>query len=315
MRNLKLFLMIATTVLALSCSKKQNNIDEGYLIELENDYNRSISAETGDDEDVFIYDDAFVNDTSTASTAPVSDRAIAYGQNDSTNPVSRFGTSTDTTSRVIATTSQNNVPTVTSANATTTKVNAPLTSFTSKWVDTKDSKVIKDVRLMIANREYKKAQNYINNLNMNNLPSGTDVGHLYQFKGIVNYFLVPVDTEAFSAAIDSFQKAFDMTDVEKFKPLSILWLGMLYERYSSDKVELAQALNLFDEIINKYSDTRFVNDAAFYKTLVLQKLGRIEEAQELIISLETTKYPDTLVYSKWSNDYVALTTLLPKLKA
>ncbi len=312
MKNLKLFLLISAAILALSCSKKQNNIDEGYLIELENDYNRSISAETGDDEDVFIYDDAFVNDSSTSSTAPVSDRAIAYGQTNST--VSRFGTSTDTTSAIVATTADSSTSTPTISSTSTAAKNTPLTSFTSKWVDTQDSKVIKDVRLMIANREYKKAQTYINNLNMNNLPSGTDVGHLYQFKGIVNYFLVPTDTEAFSASIDSFQKAYDMTGVDKFKPLSILWLGMLYERYSNNQTELVQALNLFDEVITKYSDTRFVNDAVFYKALVLQKLGRIEEANSIILSLETTKYPDTLVYSKWSNDYVALTTLLPKLK-
>ncbi len=318
MKNLKLFLLIAIAVFALSCSKNKNEIDEGYLIELENDYNRSISAETGgDDEEVFTYNEPAVNSqSSTAESIAVTTRAPVSDSSAS----SRFG---DNSSLVVRTTSENVTPApeprvVAPATSTTTPTvaTAPArpTTFTSQWVDTKDSKVIKDVRLMIANREYEKAQRYIKNLNMNNLP-GTDIGHLYQFKGIVNYFLVPTDTEAFSTAIESFQKAFDMTGVDKFKPLSILWLGMLYERYSNNTVELTQAVNLFDEITEKYSNTRFANDAIFYKALALQKLGRIDEANSLVYNLETSKYPDTLVYSKWSNDYVELKTLLPRLKA
>ncbi len=328
MKNIKVFSIVAMTLLVgvaafvLLTSKKKSNIDEGYLIELENDYNRSISAETGD-EDPFIYDNAFVNDnvtpnssTEATTTSPI---VTTYGNSVSRDYDGRATISENVSSprTVVATASDNSasVPTVTSAApaATTTAYVKP-TSFTSQWVDTKDSKVIKDVRLMIANREYKKAQTYINRLDMNNLP-GTDVGHLYQFKGIVNYFLVESDTSAFSTAIDSFQKAFDMTEVDKFKPLSILWLGMLYERYSNNQVELTQAINLFDEITAKYSNTRFANDAIFYKALVLQKLGRIEEANALAYDLQTTRYPDNLVYSKWSNDYVELSKLLPRLKS
>lgn len=315
MTNLKLFLMIAITIFALSCSKKSNEIDEGYLIELENDYNRSIGAETGDEEP-FIYNDAaVVNTQDDMSRVNVSDYGSSRTLVDG-SPVVRTIVATDNTSTTPTVTPAQTITPSTTAQTTAPAVNRPtqLTTFTSKWVDTQDSKIIKDVRLMIANREYTKAQNYINNLNMNNL-SDTDAGHLYQFKGIVNYFLVETDTTAFSTAIDSFQKAYDLTKIDKFKPLSILWLGMLYERYSNNQAELAQALNLFDELMSKYSDTRFANDAAFYKVLVLQKLGRIEEARELTYKLETTKYPDTLVYSKWSNDYVELSRLLPRIKA
>ncbi len=300
MKIFKLFLMIAITIFALSCSKKSKEIDEGYLIELENDYNRSISAETGDEEP-FIYDDTAITHEDNSTRVNVSDYGSSQPLVDNTSVVRTVVAATEEPTPVAKT-----EPTVSKPTQSTT--------FTSQWVDTRDSKVIKDVRTMIANRQYKEAQRYINNLNMNTL-TDTDIGHLYQFKGIVHYFLVPTDTKAFSVSIESFQKAFDLTNIDKFRPLSILWLGMLYERYSNNETELTQALNLFDEVMDKYSDTRFANDAAFYKVLVLQKLGRIQEANELISTLETTKYPDNLVYSRWSNDYVDLKRLLPKLKA
>ncbi len=43
-----------------------------------------------------------------------------------------------------------------------------------------------------------------------------------------------------------------------------------------------------------------------------KKLNRNADYNDLITVLETTTYPDTLVYSKWNNDYVSLKTLLAK---
>lgn len=302
MKHLKVLLMFVVTLFVFSCANKEGDIEESYLLELEKEYNEEVPIET-EVESSFVYDDG-LNTGQTDPSVSTQGSTTSVGRPSTTRTPN---TSTTTVSGSTATKIAPSKPAP--AKRTYTK---PKT-FTSKWVDTQDTQVIKDVRLMIANREYRKAKNYLDRLDYSNLGQ-TDVGHLYQFEGIINYFLVPVDASAFSESVDSFQKAYDMTNIEKFKPLSILWLGMLYERYSNNDVELLQAINLFDEIINNYSNTRFANDAVFYKALVLQKLGRIEEANILINALETTTYPDALVYSKWNNDYVALNKVLPKVK-
>ena len=95
------------------------------------------------------------------------------------------------------------------------------------------------------------------------------------------------------------------TKIEKFKPLSLLWNGMLYQTYSNDPNELQNAVSLFDNIINSYPRTRFANDAIFYKALTLKKMGRpANEYNDLFLSVKRGGFADTLVFSQRVNDYV-----------
>lgn len=306
MKKVMLFILLMVLVFAISCGNKKSEIEDSYLVELENQYsNNDASSIQTESYDIF----ADENSTDSIEAVDIVNPAVDNRNVDNNRTTTKQRQVVGNTStRTHSPSTANNTKVQTTK---TTKTYSRPKTFTSKWVDTKDSQVIKDVRLLIANRQYREAQNYINRLNMDNLP-GTDIGHLHQFNGIINYFLIPVDDEAFSVAIESFQKAYEETGIEKFRPLSILWLGMLYEKYSNNTVELQQALNLFDEVINNYSDTRFVNDAVFYKALVLKKLGQDDEYNELILSLKNNVYPDNLIYSRWNNDYVNKDIVLSK---
>ena len=101
------------------------------------------------------------------------------------------------------------------------------------------------------------------------------------------------------------------TRIEKFKPLSLLWNGMLYQTYSNDPNELQNAVSLFDNIINSYPRTRFANDAIFYKALTLKKMGRpANEYNDLLLSVKRGGFADTLVFSQKVNDYVPAAKLV-----
>ena len=320
MRKSILFIMLVGLLFVISCGSKKDEIEDSYLIELENQYNQDDETDIQTE-----IPDSLTNEDNdfTGSTVLDSGSSDNYTGTTFTSTGNRTynndETRTSNTDRkqVISEKSTSTYRPIEKSTSSYKPSNVQKGSyskprqFRSVWVDTKDSQVIKDIRLLIASRKYKEAQVYIDRLNIDNLPS-TDVGHLYQFKGIVHYFLVPEDSRAFSVGIESFQKAFEETDVEKFKPLSILWLGMLYEKYSNNTVELQQAVNLFDEVINSYSNTRFVNDAVFYKALTLKKLDRDDEYNELILSLKNNTYPDNLIYSKWNNDYIKTDILLSK---
>ena len=145
---------------------------------------------------------------------------------------------------------------------------------------------------MIANKEYVQAKNYIDRLDFNNLPANVDLGQLYQFKGIVHYFLSKSDKANIAIANDSFKMVAASTKIEKFKPLSLLWNGMLYQTYSNDPNELQ-------------------NDAIFYKALTLKKMGRpANEYNDLFLSVKRGGFADTLVFSQKVNDYVPANRLV-----
>lgn len=166
---------------------------------------------------------------------------------------------------------------------------------------------------MIANKEYTQALNYINKLDFNNLPSDVDVGHLYQFKGIVHYFLAKNDKSNIAKADECFKKVEGLTKIEKFKPLSLLWNGMLYQTYSKDENELKEAIALLDRVITEYPRTRFANDAVFYKAVTMKKLGMPEnEYNDLFLSIKRGGFVDTLVFSQVINDYVPANELVDK---
>lgn len=182
------------------------------------------------------------------------------------------------------------------------------------WVDTKDSKEIKKTRDLIAREKYREAKEYVDSLDIENLRD-TDIGHLYQFRGIICYFLVSEDSNQFAEAIGYFEEAFNTTKIAKFEPLSLLWLGMLYEQYSYNEEELYTAISIFDRIINEYSTSRFVNDAIFYKILVMKKLDKNPyEYSDLQTSLQQGKFVDDYIYSKWHKDYVKKNVIINRIK-
>lgn len=192
---------------------------------------------------------------------------------------------------------------------------ATIYNFYSPWASTHktDPLIIKEIRVMIANKEYTRARNYINNLDLNNLPIGVDLGQIYQFKGIVHYFLSKSNRANISIANESFKNVMNNTTIEKFKPLSLLWNGMLYQTYSTDMNELQSAVDLFDRVINEYPSTRFANDATFYKAVTLKKMGMAEsEYNDLFLSVKRGGFADTLIFSQVVNDYVPANTLVDR---
>ena len=197
---------------------------------------------------------------------------------------------------------------------------ATIYNFYSPWTSNDDPLMIREIRVMIANKEYTQALNYINKLDFNNLPEDVDVGHLYQFKGIVHYFLAKegksnnvVAKNHIVEANECFKKVAGLTSIEKFKPLSLLWNGMLYQTYSKDKTELEEAIALFDKVITEYPRTRFANDAVFYKAVTMKKLGMPEnEYNDLFLSIKRGGFVDTLVFSQVIYDYVPANDLVDK---
>ena len=192
---------------------------------------------------------------------------------------------------------------------------ATINTFYSPWADSHktDPLIIQEIRVMIANKEYTRARNYIDNLNLNNLPAGVDLGQIYQFRGIVYYFLSRSNRANIPLADAAFKNVMNNTAIEKFKPLSLLWNGMLYQTYSTDINELQSAVDLFDRVINEYPSTRFANDATFYKAVTLKKMGRAEsEYNDLFLSVRRGGFADTLVFSQRINDYVPANTLVDR---
>ncbi len=192
---------------------------------------------------------------------------------------------------------------------------ATINTFYSPWANTHktDPLIIKEIRVMIANKEYTRAKNYIDALNLNSLQAGVDLGQIYQFKGIVYYFLSRNNRNNISIANESFKNVINNTSIEKFKPLSLLWNGMLYQTYSSDMNELQSAVDLFDRVISEYPSTRFANDATFYKAKTLKKMGKAEsEYKDLFLSVKRGGFADTLVFSQVINDYVPANALVDR---
>lgn len=276
----KSILMILLLVLA-AC-KKDDSIQDDYISQIEQEYQQS---NTGN---VVIESD---NNYSPAGNNFYGDSGYGSTTNQYSSDNSYSGNSYNTSS----------TPTYSKPKP----VRATVNNFYSPWTSKNDPQTIKEIRVMIANKEYKQAKEYIDNLDLANLPSGVDLGQIYQFKGIVHYFLSKSDSANIAIADEAFKNVMDNTQIEKFKPLSLLWNGMLYQTYSTDNTELENAVALFDRVINEYPRTRFANDATFYKAVTLKKLGRAEnEYQDLFLSIKRGGFADTLIYSQRVNDYV-----------
>ena len=285
--------IVLSLIFIISCNKKDDNIQNDYLNQIENEYNQNTGSNV-----VLETDNTTIEDTGILADNQYSDMTM-------TNDIY---TQTPMPSN-------NNLYTSTTPNAYTMRGprKATVNNFYSPWADTHktDPVIIQEIRVMIANREYVQAKNYIDRLDFNNLPANVDLGQLYQFKGIVHYFLSKSDRSNIALANEAFKMVAASTSIEKFKPLSLLWNGMLYQTYSNDPNELQNAVSLFDNIINSYPRTRFANDAIFYKALTLKKMGRpANEYNDLFLSVKRGGFADTLVFSQKVNDYVPAARLV-----
>lgn len=282
-KALLMFLSLILLSFIASC-KDNKNVQDDYINQIEREYqqstNQDVILESNNFNSSPFYDDFSVND---------------YNQNNAPKKPT---------------------PTVrTSTPIRRGQRKATIYNFYSPWASTHktDPLIIKEIRVMIANKEYTRARNYINNLDLNNLPAGVDLGQIYQFKGIVHYFLSKSNRANISIANESFKNVMNNTTIEKFKPLSLLWNGMLYQTYSTDMNELQSAVDLFDRVINEYPSTRFANDATFYKAVTLKKMGMAEsEYNDLFLSVKRGGFADTLIFSQVVNDYVPANTLVDR---
>ena len=282
-KALLMFLSLILLSFIVSC-KDNKNVQDDYINQIEREYqqstNQDVILESNNFNSSPFYDDFSVND---------------YNQNNAPKKPT---------------------PTVrTSTPIRRGQRKATIYNFYSPWASTHktDPLIVKEIRVMIANKEYTRARNYINNLDLNNLPVGVDLGQIYQFKGIVHYFLSKSNRANISIANESFKNVMNNTTIEKFKPLSLLWNGMLYQTYSTDMNELQSAVDLFDRVINEYPSTRFANDATFYKAVTLKKMGMVEsEYNDLFLSVKRGGFADTLIFSQIVNDYVPANTLVDR---
>ena len=282
-KALLMFLSLILLSFIASC-KDNKNVQDDYINQIEREYqqstNQDVILESNNFNSSPFYDDFSVND---------------YNQNNAPKKPT---------------------PTVrTSTPIRRGQRKATIYNFYSPWASTHktDPLIIKEIRVMIANKEYTRARNYINNLDLNNLPVGVDLGQIYQFKGIVHYFLSKSNRANISIANESFKNVMNNTTIEKFKPLSLLWNGMLYQTHSTDMNELQSAVDLFDRVINEYPSTRFANDATFYKAVTLKKMGMAEsEYNDLFLSVKRGGFADTLIFSQVVNDYVPANTLVDR---
>lgn len=289
----KALLIVLSLIFIISCNKKDDNIQNDYLNQIENEYNQNTGSNV-----VLETDNTTIEDTGILTDNQYSDMTMSNDVYTQT-PMQPANTYTPTTTP--------NVYVMPGPKKAT------VNNFYSPWADTHktDPLIIQEIRVMIANKEYVQAKNYIDRLDFNNLPANVDLGQLYQFKGIVHYFLSKSDKANIAIANDSFKMVAASTKIEKFKPLSLLWNGMLYQTYSNDPNELQNAISLFDNIINSYPRTRFANDAIFYKALTLKKMGRpANEYNDLFLSVKRGGFADTLVFSQKVNDYVPANRLV-----
>ena len=293
-------------VFTISCKKPaEGNIEDDYINEIEKEYQNSSSN------DVVVETNNGVSD----NMGNTSDNMSSALDNDFNNqPVN------NKPNQNINRTDNNTASSSAAAPAKKRPLKATIYNFYSPWTSNDDPLMIREIRVMIANKEYTQALNYINKLDFNNLPEDVDVGHLYQFKGIVHYFLAKegksnntIAKNHIALADECFKKVAGLTSIEKFKPLSLLWNGMLYQTYSSDKNELQEAIALFDRVITEYPRTRFANDAVFYKAVTMKKLSMPEnEYNDLFLSIKRGGFVDTLVFSQVINDYVPANDLVDR---
>ena len=192
-KALLMFLSLILLSFIASC-KDNKNVQDDYINQIEREYQQSTNQDVILESNNFnsnpFYDDFSVND---------------YNQNNAPKKPT---------------------PTVrTSTPIRRGQRKATIYNFYSPWASTHktDPLIIKEIRVMIANKEYTRARNYINNLDLNNLPVGVDLGQIYQFKGIVHYFLSKSNRANISIANESFKNVMNNTAIEKFKPLSLLW--------------------------------------------------------------------------------------------
>ena len=145
-KALLMFLSLILLSFIVSC-KDNKNVQDDYINQIEREYqqstNQDVILESNNFNSSPFYDDFSVND---------------YNQNNAPKKPT---------------------PTViTSTPIRRGQRKATIYNFYSPWASTHktDPLIIKEIRVMIANKEYTRARNYINNLDLNNLPVGVDLG-------------------------------------------------------------------------------------------------------------------------------------------
>lgn len=159
-KALLMFLSLILLSFIASC-KDNKNVQDDYINQIEREYqqstNQDVILESNDFESNPFYDD------------------LGFSNNNNYNNNQIFE------NRTIPTTP---APVRTSRPVRRGPRKATIYNFYSPWASTHktDPLIIKEIRVMIANKEYTRARNYINNLDLNNLPVGVDLGQIYQFK-------------------------------------------------------------------------------------------------------------------------------------
>ncbi|WP_300366411.1 hypothetical protein [Brachyspira sp.] len=308
-KSLAILIVILLTF-TISCRKpSEGNIEDDYINEIGKEYQNSSSndvvVETNNGLSSGIDNTNGTNNSLSSGIDNTNDIYIETENNNTqVNNDNQFNQNVS---------QENNIPVYTAEPAKKRPLKATIDTFYSPWTSKNDPLMIREIRVMIANKEYTQALNYINKLDFNNLPADVDIGHLYQFKGIVHYFLSKNDKSNIALADECFKKVEGLTKIEKFKPLSLLWNGMLYQTYSTDENKLKEAITLLDRVITEYPRTRFANDAVFYKAVTIKKLGMPEnEYNDLFLSIKRGGFVDTLVFSQVINDYVPANDLVDK---
>lgn len=181
------------------------------------------------------------------------------------------------------------------------------------YVEKKPEDKAHKLRTYLSQGKLKSAERYLSKINFVSPGVGHDRGELYHFKGVTCFLLAEeninnesVKFKYVNAADEAFRLAHENTMKTKFKPLSLLWRGMLMENFyweSADKLSLG--LVYLNMIIKDYPTSRFANDAEFYKALIHTKLGKRAEAEESLLRVRRGGYEDDVVYWKRAKNYIS----------
>lgn len=173
-------------------------------------------------------------------------------------------------------------------------------------VTKKDSKVIVYLRKLLREGKVTKAKRYIDTLDM--FRADCDTGELYHFKGVTYYLLTERTYSKYygNIAVASFKNARLYTKQRKIRALSALWLGMFHERfYRTTREKLVEGVKWLNVVLKYYGNTRFANDALFYKGLLYLKLGKHDTGIKYLMMVKNNYYVDGKVYWKRAHNYVS----------
>lgn len=151
---------------------------------------------------------------------------------------------------------------------------------------------------------YTKAHQYFNKIKptLDSLPV-RDKGELYHYNGVALYMLCKNNASYFNAARSAFTTANSITTRQNIREYSILWHALLYESFGNSSEDYQSGVSLLNGLISDYPESRFVNDAVFYKAILYRKMGNTEYSV-LLDKAMASGYADSELYSKWHQTYI-----------